>query len=125
MTDNDIGSVALIPGDYLSQPQALRVDKRKIVEYLLNLDHPVGFGKAQFFIDLGFSLGDWKQLAHSLRNHAQCNKISEVKNHEFGTKYIVDCILVTPKNDSFCIRVVWNDHKDGTPMKLITAHPLS
>lgn len=42
------------------------VEERKIVEYLLNREHPVGASKTKFFLSCGFSLAEWVTLRQSL-----------------------------------------------------------
>lgn len=46
------------------------VPKEKITEYLLNVDHEHGRGKALFFTHFGFSVAQWKQLAEAFIEHA-------------------------------------------------------
>ena len=43
------------------------VERKKIVDYLLNAEHPDNGGKADFFSQLGFSSSDWTTLADALR----------------------------------------------------------
>lgn len=45
----------------------LRVDRDKIVNYLLSASHPDGQAKAEFFRRFGFSLERWETLADVLR----------------------------------------------------------
>ena len=35
------------------------VDRTKVVEYLLNREHPDNGGKADFFVGMEFNSGDW------------------------------------------------------------------
>lgn len=109
---------------YMAHPETLRIEPTKITDYLLNKDHPVGGSKARFFNKQGFSLEKWEDLQSALRTHAITNKISEIVKHEYGEKLIVECSIKSPNGKEHCIRVVWNDHLDGKPPKLITAHPL-
>ncbi len=45
------------------------VEKAKITEYLLSLDHPDGRSKAEFFARFGFRRQHWEVLAEALRAH--------------------------------------------------------
>ena len=36
--------------EFMSETQALRIEESKIVDYLLNPNHPVGRAKAKFFV---------------------------------------------------------------------------
>jgi hypothetical protein len=41
---------------------------RKLRDYVLSPEHPVGRFKAAFFSTLGFTPGTWEELARELRN---------------------------------------------------------
>lgn len=108
----------------LPNPHLLRVDASKVRNYLLNLNHAEGQGKAKFFTAVGFSEENVDQFVDALRVHAAHNKIADVIAHAYGVKTVIDCFMPTPSGKPYCIRSVWNDHGDGEPPKLITAHPL-
>lgn len=110
---------------HLECPDELRVEKEKVVGYLLNAAHPVGKSKEKLFSLLGFTPGAWTAFADALRQHAHLNPIDKTEAHGFGTKYVVDCNIPNPNNKEVCVRVVWNDHCDGNPPRLVTAHPLT
>jgi hypothetical protein len=112
-------------GDYLPDPHLLRVDDSKLTEYLLNLAHPTGGAKARFFVSVGFSVERIDEFKTALRAHAAQNKIAKVEPHPYGEKSVVECHMTTPSGAQPCVRVVWNDHADGAPPRLITAHPLT
>jgi len=114
-----------LPGRWLPHPQLLRIDDTKITGYLLNLDHPDGAAKAKFFLSKGFSLERLEEFKIALRSHAEANEIAAEEAHAYGVKSIVECAMEMPSGSSWCIRAVWNDHQDGRPPRLITAHPLS
>jgi hypothetical protein len=109
----------------LRAPHLLRVETAKITDYLLNLDHPIGAGKAKFFKGVGFSEEKVEEFAAALRTHAAQNNIADVVRNSYGVKTVIDCFMPTPSGTAYCIRSVWNDYLDGAPPKLITAHPLS
>ena len=48
-----------------------RVERTKVVEYLLSSSHPDGSAKARFFIRFGFSSEKWKIFAQALRKHGR------------------------------------------------------
>jgi hypothetical protein len=110
--------------EWLSNPQSLHVETAKVTDYLLNSDHPIGGSKAEFFKAVGFSRENVDQFIAALRTHAAQNKIANVILHRYGVKTVVDCFMPTPSGNAYCIRCVWNDHQDGAPPKLVTAHPL-
>ncbi|MDZ4370401.1 MAG: hypothetical protein U1C74_03125 [Phenylobacterium sp.] len=110
---------------WMPDPHMLRVEPSKIKDYLLNLDHVEGHGKAKFFRAVGFSEEAADEMVQALRSHAGDNKIAQVVQHPYGVKTVVECFIKTPMGKPYCIRSVWNDHLDGKPPKLVTAVPLS
>jgi hypothetical protein len=112
-------------GDYLPDPHLLRVDDSKVTEYLLSTAHPKGRAKANFFVRVGFAVERMDEFKTALRAHAAQNKIAKVEPHPYGEKSVVECSMTTPSGARPCVRVVWNDHADGAPPRLITAHRLT
>jgi hypothetical protein len=53
------------------------VPHRKVEEYLLHREHPIGGGKAKFFIHFGFHPDRWEELAGALRS---CPRESDRRN---------------------------------------------
>jgi hypothetical protein len=109
----------------LPNSSAVKIDERKITAYLLNPAHPKGRSKAKFFIERGFQLGRWEELADALRHHAKHNRVVHTKSTFFGVHYALDCNVPTPDQSSPCIRTVWEVRSDDPHPRLITAHPLS
>ena len=110
---------------WMPDPHMLRVEVSKVKDYLLNLDHAEGGGKAKFFRAAGFSEDATDKLVEAFRRHAGNNKIAKVVQHAYGVKTVVECFMEMPVGKPYCIRSVWNDHLDGKPPKLVTAVPLS
>ena len=48
-----------------------RVERKKVVEYLLSFSHPDGRSKAEFFSRFGFSVDEWEVLARALKKHGR------------------------------------------------------
>lgn len=57
-----------------------RLEREKIVEYLLSLPHPDGRGKAAFFMWFGFSIEKWETLAESLREIRIANPVTHAES---------------------------------------------
>jgi hypothetical protein len=121
---NSLEPVPEEEGSLLSNPHLLRVEVTKVTDYLLSSNHPKGAAKAKFFKGVGFSEEKVEEFVAALRTHAAQNKIADVVPHTYGVKTVIDCFMPTPSGKAYCIRSVWNDHQDGAPPKLITAHPL-
>ncbi len=118
---------SLEPGQeaaWIPDPHRLRVEVSKIKDYLLNLDHVEGYGKAKFFRGVGFSEGTIDEMVEAFRGHAANNKIAQIFEHPYGVKTVIECFMETPAGKPFCIRSVWNDHLDGKPPRIVTAVPL-
>ena len=67
------------------------VPDKKLVGYLMNLDHEQGRSKAMFFLRFGFSEHDLATLRIALQRHPVDNTVSEKLETNFGRKYIVNC----------------------------------
>ena len=101
-----------------------RVDRTKILEYLLSVTHEDGRGKALFLKEFGFASRNWKVLAECLREHGQNNDVSEVIASEFGKRYVVEGPLKTPDGRNPTLRTVWIIENHNTIPRLITAYPI-
>jgi filamentous hemagglutinin len=97
--------------------------KSKVVEYLLNEDHPVGSAKAAFFRRFGFSREQWQVMATALNDHPERNPVKMTTTNEYGTKHLVRCRIVTPDGRNPCIDTVWMTR--GGTTTLVTAYPAS
>jgi hypothetical protein len=100
------------------------VPEAKITLYLLNAQHPKGRGKARFFMQFGFSVAQWKQLADALFDHAQTHEVVKTEQTQFGTRYVIEGALATPINRQPQVRAVWFISTDSTQPHLVTAYPL-
>ena len=108
----------------IGNAQDLRISDSKVADYLLNSEHPIGASKAKFFEGVGHRRQDLEKFKATMREHAASNPVASVENHAYGIKHVIDCFVGMPNGRSYCIRTVWNDHCDGLPPVLITAHPI-
>ena len=102
----------------------VRVDERKVRDYLLAFDHPEGAGKAEFFRSCGFTAADWQVLAHALVTHVKTQAVSSTIQSKYGTKYCIDGPIECPDGRSPFIRSVWIIDTGERYPRLVTAHPL-
>lgn len=101
-----------------------RVDKEKILEYLLSVQHPTGSGKARFFRRLGFTPENREFFAGELRRQGVDNPVAFVTETVFGPRYAVDGEISAPDGRNPKIRTIWQmDYGELAP-RLITAYPL-
>jgi hypothetical protein len=103
---------------------ALIVPRRKIEDYLLNLEHPVGGGKAKFFIRFGFRREQWEELATALRHHGEHNEVRERLADADGCTYLVEGRITTPSGRRPRVRTVWLVEAGELAPRFMTAYPL-
>ncbi len=100
------------------------IPEEKITKYLLNLQHPVGRSKAQFFMRFGFSVAGWKKLAIALYNHAQEHEVSTIRHISMGTLYAIEGVLHTPSGEYPLVRSIWFVPQGEKFPRLTSAYPL-
>jgi len=105
-------------------PDDLRVDRAKIIDYLLHSSN--GRGKAQFFMHYGFAPEAWEALAEALITQARCFPVVSAMDSAYGTRYSVDGAIDTPSRREPLphVRTVWIWETGSTHLRLITAHPI-
>jgi hypothetical protein len=100
------------------------VPRSKVEDYLLRLEHPIGGGKAKFFIHYGFHRERWEELASALRAHGHENPVAKTLTDSDGIIYIIEGRMATPSERRPRIRAVWLLEKGELAPRLITAYPL-
>ena len=100
------------------------VSREKVVEYLLNSQHPDGAGKAAFFLGAGFVVERWEELANALKGLALHASVASRVDSSHGSKYIVDGEIETPRGQSVSVRTVWIIDSGRQILRLVTAYPL-
>jgi hypothetical protein len=106
----------------LPDPDGAWVEEKKIREYLLDLNHPEGKPKAEYFMRRGFTLETWETMRNALVQQGVSNPVVETKDNKYGKRYTVECTCITPDLTNPCIRSVWEMSQEGTRPRLITAH---
>src|SRR4051794_40727233 len=91
--------------DVISRLALCTVLEAKITNYLLDEEHPIGRHKARFFVQFGFSIERWQEMASALTKHPSRNPIEEI-NSPYGKKYVVQCSMETPDGRNPCIVTV-------------------
>jgi hypothetical protein len=99
------------------------IERKKVVEYLLALDHSSGRSKARFFTGVGFSGRHWQELADALRKHAQDGTVTDTESNAYGQKYVVEGPLGCPGGRQPRIRSVWFITNGQVAPRLVTAYP--
>ncbi len=98
------------------------ISRTKVVDYLLNAEHPRGRGKAQFFLGLGFKREEPSGLEQALLGLAASAEMQETMTI-FGRKFVGEAEIQTPTGRSVRVVTVWI-LPDGAPApELVTAYP--
>lgn len=98
--------------------------RTKLEDYLLNLEHPIGGGKAKFFILFGFRRERWQELDTALRQHAQENEVTQILADADDRTYIIEGGMVTPSGRRPRVRTIWLLETGELAPRFITAYPL-
>ncbi len=97
-----------------------RVDREKIIDYLLGSSSFASVAKARFFGSLGFSPERWEELAQGLRAQARGASLT-VAESPWGRKHIAVGEIDAPNGRRYKIVSVWIEEA-GT-LRLVTAYP--
>jgi hypothetical protein len=99
------------------------VNSRKLRDYLLSRDHPLGHPKARFFLGLGFRHDAVDSLRAALIAHARANPVVVHETTAFGSKYVVDGRIEAPNGRDVAIRAVWFVEHGAEQARFVTAYP--
>lgn len=102
----------------------LRVDRSKVVDYLLSEFN--SRGKATFFLRYGFRPEAWETLAAALTEQARNNPVVAVVDSAHGSRYSVNGDIETPsgRQPHPRVRTVWILEQGSSEPRLITAYPV-
>jgi hypothetical protein len=98
--------------------------EEKVRDYLLNVEHENGRGKALFFMRFGFSIDNWEALAQAIISHAHEHEVVKAVTTRFGVRYVIEGVLQTPSRRTPQVRAVWFIPVDDYRPRLTTAYPL-
>ena len=98
------------------------VEEKKVRQYLLDLDHPAGRPKAEYFLRRGFTLDAWETMRDALVQQGVSNPVVKTTDHPYGKRYVVECSCPTPDGSNPCIRSVWEVVSTDKRPRLITAY---
>ncbi len=98
------------------------ISREKIVEYLLNLDHPDGGSKAELLARAGFAANRPEELEQALRAQHLSLDANKGKPSAFGEKYEIIGPL-TGAAGRVIVRSVWIIRAGEAAARLITLVP--
>lgn len=96
----------------------------KITDYLLSETHAVGKSKARYFRSHGFDDESAGQLANGLLAIARSAQVTFSEKSPYGTKYVIDGDLETPKGVMILVRTIWIVEKGQNTPRFVTACPI-
>jgi hypothetical protein len=73
---------------------------------------------------LGFSSDAWEGLVKALLSHAAENEVAKIEDSPFGTRYIIEGMLVAPDRRGAVVRSVWFIEAGEQIPRFVTAYPL-
>jgi hypothetical protein len=108
----------------LPNADSVHIDRRKVVDYLLNAEHPDNAGKARFFAGLGFTREDPERLEQALRALAREGRLTNVRRTGHGVKYLVEGHLSPYTGGAGrLLRSIWIIDAGNDRPRLVTAYP--
>ena len=99
------------------------VEHEKVAGYLLNAAHPDNGGKADFFIQLGFSREQWKTLAAAVKALTVESEVTLCTESPHGKKFVLIGRIQSPGGKSPLVQSIWIVDKGRDTARLVTAYP--
>jgi hypothetical protein len=99
------------------------ISPKKLREYLLSENHPVGRFKAKVFTAAGFREHNIDSLREGLLAIAYTNEVKEEIQVAHGRKYVLDGTLPSPAGSILHLRTIWMIDIGEDAPRLVTAYP--
>jgi hypothetical protein len=99
------------------------IDTRKLRDYLLSPEHPVGSAKARWFSRWGFSQIRWQELETALRELILTTNAERRLPDDFGQRFRVTGLIQSPSGRKVRITSVWLIRKGEEFPRFVTAFP--
>jgi hypothetical protein len=107
----------------LPNPDRTVVADAKVRDYLLSPSHPVGRFKASFFVSLGFTVTNWKDLRDALLTVARAGEANPGQTSPYGLKYEVRGTITGPLGRQASVVTVWMVPEGRDFAHFVTAFP--
>ena len=111
----------------MTLPNAERafIDNRKLIDYCLSENHPIGKHKARVFMSaLGFSLENFQELKEGILNEIIHQKATLIEINQFGDLYVVDVNISNPPQQA-TVRTSWIIRKNEDYPRLTSCYIIS
>ncbi|PAE87364.1 DUF6883 domain-containing protein, partial [Shouchella clausii] len=84
------------------------IDPRKLTDYALNPNHPVGGNKAKVFESaLGYNQANASQLMEQIQKNLANTSATLGKADQYGQRYTVDMLIKGPNGKTATVRTGW------------------
>ena len=107
----------------LPDADQIKIERGKIVDYLLNAAHPDNGGKAKFFERLGFRQNRWEALAKALKASAMEPETTRIEESPHGRKYVIVGRLESLEGKFYRVQTIWIMDNGSESARLVTAYP--
>ncbi len=108
----------------LPHRESAYIPQTKLTGYLLSETHPVGRFKARLFYAVGYDAMNTHLLEQALIDIAREKEVTEIISTPYGTMYVVDGALQTPRGTDLQMRTVWIIAAGESRPQLVTAYPV-
>jgi hypothetical protein len=99
------------------------IDSRKLTDYALNLENPVGRDKAVMFQrHLGFTQDNYELLLIKISEQALDNEAVLGRNDEHGQRYTVDLEIIGTEGQREIVRTGWIVEPESDVARLVTLY---
>ena len=99
------------------------IDSRKLQDYVLSFEHPIGRFKAYFFAGLGFRAENREGLESEIRRLVLESEAEAAERTTYGQKYLVRGTLVGSEGRSAEVVTVWIVRLGERRPRFITVYP--
>lgn len=100
------------------------IEIEKLTEYILSETHLIGRLKAKFFRKYGFNETNISALEKALLKIAISEEVKSASISSYGTKYILEGNIKTPKQKIIKLRTVWIIEVNQRKPRFVTAYPV-
>jgi hypothetical protein len=110
---------------FLPNVQNAFIDDRKLIDYCLSENHPVGKHKARVFMSaLGFSLEHFQELKEGILNKILESEAIQTEINQYGVLYVVDVNIKNPPKEAI-VKTSWIVRKDEDFPRLTSCYVIS
>ena len=107
----------------LPHRESAHIPQTKLTGYLLSETHPVGRFKAWLPLAVGYDTANTQILEQGLIDIAREEEVTETISTSYGTMYVIDSTLQTPRGTGLQMRTVWIIASGESRPQLVTAYP--